>query len=118
MSDCIYTKLSGEKCRAKAIKGSSYCFSHNPETAIDKHLAVVKGGLSSKRVRLNLMPLNIETTQDISILLADTINRVRSGEMPPNIANCIGYLSGVLTKVYETSKLEQKVISLQEALNQ
>jgi len=118
MSDCIYIKQSGEKCKAKAMKGSSYCFTHNPGTKLEKHLAVVKGGLSSKRVRLDLMPLNIETPQDISILLADTINRVRSGEIPPNIANCIGYLSGVLTKVYETNKLEQKVISLQEALNE
>jgi hypothetical protein len=117
MSDCIYIKDNGEQCKAKAIKDSDYCFTHNPDTKIEKQMAVVKGGLNSKRVRLGLMPLSIETPHDINILLADTINRVRSGEMPPNIANTIGYLSGVLIKSYDTTKINERLISLQEALS-
>jgi len=91
------------------MKGSDYCFTHNPETKIEKHLAVVKGGLASKRVKLDLEPLSLKTPQGVAELLEDTINRVRSGEMPPNIANTIGYLAGHTLKALEVSNLDQRV---------
>jgi len=91
------------------MKGSDYCFTHNPETKIEKHLAVVKGGLASKRVKLDLEPLSLKTPQGVAELLEDTINRVRSGEMPPKIANTIGYLAGHTLKALEVSNLDQRV---------
>ncbi len=116
MSDCIYIKPDGERCQAKAMKDSKYCFTHNPDTQIEKHLAVVKGGLNSKRVKLHLQPLSIKTPQEISMLLEDTINKVRSGEMPPNIANTIGYLAGHALKALEASNLDQRVEMVESIL--
>jgi len=98
------------------MKGSDYCFTHNPDTQIEKHLAVVKGGLASKRVKLNLEPLSIKTPQEVSKLLEDTINRVRSGELPPNIANTIGYLAGHVLKAFEASNLDQRVEMVESIL--
>ena len=116
MGNCKAIKQNGEQCLAKAMKGSDYCFTHNPKMKEEKRLAVVKGGLNSKRVRLNLKPLNVRTPYEAGTLLEDTLNRVRSGEMPPNIANSIGYLTGVMIKAYEASKLEQRLIDLEDAL--
>ncbi len=116
MNDCIYIKQDGERCQAKAMKDSEYCFTHNPDTQTEKHLAVVKGGLSTKKVKLDLEPLSIRTPQEVSMLLEDTINQVRSGEMPPNIANTIGYLAGHALKALETAELEQKVIELEAVI--
>ena len=109
MSDCKFIKPDGEQCRARAMKGSEYCFTHNPDTQIEKHLAVVKGGLASKRVKLDLKPLSIKSPQEVGKLLEDTINGVRSGEIPPNIANTIGYLAGHALKALEASNLDQRV---------
>ena len=116
MSDCKFIKPDGEQCRAKAMKGSDYCFTHNPDMQIEKHLAVVKGGLNSKRVKLDLEPLSIKTPQEVSMLLEDTINKVRSGEIPPNIANTIGYLAGHTLKAIETADLQDKVIELEAVI--
>ena len=91
------------------MKGSEYCFTHNPDTQIEKHLAVVKGGLASKRVKLDLKPLSIKTPQEVGKLLEDTINGVRSGEIPPNIANTIGYLAGHALKAIEETNLDQRI---------
>jgi len=91
------------------IKGSNYCFSHNPDTKTEKHLAVVKGGLNSRKVSLDLAPLSIKDPQEVATLLEDTINGVRSGEIPPNIANTIGYLAGHTLKAIELVKLADKV---------
>jgi len=98
------------------MKGSDYCFTHNPDMQIEKHLAVVKGGLNSKRVKLDLEPLSIKTPQEVSMLLEDTINKVRSGEIPPNIANTIGYLAGHTLKAIETADLQDKVIELEAVI--
>ena len=116
MSDCKFIKPDGEQCRAKAMKGSDYCFTHNPDMQIEKHLAVVKGGLNSKRVKLDLEPLSIKTPQEVSMLLEDTINKVRSGEIPPNIANTIGYLAGHALKSLEMTDLKDKVTELEAVI--
>ena len=116
MSDCKFIKPDGEQCRAKAMKGSDYCFTHNPDTQTEKHLAVVKGGLNSKRVKLDLEPLSIKTPQEVSMLLEDTINKVRSGEIPPNIANTIGYLAGHALKSLEMTDLKDKVTELEAVI--
>lgn len=113
---CNYIKENGEQCNAKPIKGSKYCFSHNPDTKIEKHMAVVKGGLNSRKVNMDLEPLSIKTAQEISVLLENTINGVRSGEIPPNIANTIGYLAGHALKAFEVSKLNEKVELIQRVI--
>ena len=118
MPNCQHLKLDGGQCQAKAIKGSVYCFTHNPDTQIEKHLAVVKGGLNSKRVKLDLEPLSIKTPQEVSMLLEDTINKVRSGEIPPNIANTIGYLAGHALRALEDSNLDQRVEMVESILLQ
>lgn len=113
---CIYIKSDGGQCNAKPIKGSQYCFSHNPDTKIEKHLAVVKGGLNSKKVNLNLTPLSIKEDKEVAHLLEDTINGVRSGEIPPNIANTIGYLAGHALKAIELARYADKVESVERVL--
>lgn len=98
------------------MKGSDYCFTHNPDMQAEKHLAVVKGGLNSKRVKLKLEPLSVKTPQEVSMLLEDTINKVRSGEIPPNIANTIGYLAGHALKSLEMTDLKDKVAELEAVI--
>jgi hypothetical protein len=115
-NQCIYIKSSGEQCNARPIKGSKYCFSHNPDTKIEKHLAVVKGGLNSKKVNLDLAPLSIKDPKEVASLLEQTINGVRSGEIPPNIANTIGYLASHTLKAIEMAKYAEKVESVERVL--
>lgn len=115
-NQCIYIKEDGEQCNAKPMKDSQYCFSHNPDTKIEKHLAVVKGGLNSKKVNIDLIPLSIKDAKEVAHLLEDTINGVRSGEIPPNIANTIGYLAGHALKAIEISKYADKIESVERVL--
>ena len=116
MKACKAIKQNGEQCKAKAMNDSDYCFTHNPEMKEEKRLAVIKGGLNSGRVKLDLEPLNVRTPYEAGTLLEDTLNRVRTGEMPTNIANSVGYLVTVMLKAYEASRLEQRLDDLEEAL--
>lgn len=113
---CKYIKDNGEQCNATPMKDAGYCFSHNPDTQVEKRLAVVKGGLNSRKVNLNLEPVNLKEAQEIVALLEDTINGVRSGEIPPNIANTIGYLAGHALKAIELARYADKVESVERIL--
>ncbi len=114
--NCNYIKENGENCGAAPMKDCNYCFSHNPETQIEKHLAVVKGGLASRKNELNLEPVSIKNPQEVAVLLESTINGVRSGEISPNIANTVGYLASHILRALEASNLDQRVEMVESIL--
>ncbi len=98
---------------------SEFCFSHNPETAAEKELAVLQGGLAPK-VRKEpelLKPIPLRTTEDVVFLIQDTINRVRTEPMTHQKANSVGYLAGIALKAFETGRLEEQLKLIQNALN-
>lgn len=113
---CQFIKEDGSQCGAMAMKDSTFCFSHNPDTQEEKQLAVQKGGFASKKADLNLIPVDVKTPQQVATLLEDTINRVRSGEVPPNIANTIGYLAGHMLKALEVSNMDERVEMIESIL--
>lgn len=106
---CQFIKDNGEQCEAIAMKDATFCFTHNPETQEEKHLAVVKGGENSRKSVLGLESIAVQTPQQVVVLLESTINGVRSGEVPPNIANTIGYLAGHMLKALEVFNLDQRL---------
>lgn len=115
---CAYKKANGQKCQAQAMKGSKFCFTHNPKTRKEHALAVTKGGKLSRRNRLNLEPVKTQSPQDVVKVLEQTINGIRSGEVPPNIANTVGYLCGHLLKAIELAKYANKLETIEKILTE
>ena len=114
---CTHIKKNWEKCNAYAMKWSKFCYLHNPDIPDEeKKLAQAKWGKVWKTEKLNLVPLIIKDTYDITDLLVDTINKVRSGDMDVKTANCVWILCGYLMKSYEMTKLEDKLDSIKDAL--
>lgn len=106
---CQFIKTDGNRCEANAMENSSFCFSHNPEVAEEKKEAVIKGGSTPRKNTLNLPPISIKNVKDVVLLLEDSVNRVRSGEMPVNTANCLAYLANCILKALETSEIEKRL---------
>jgi hypothetical protein len=113
---CTYLKSDGSACNANAMKDSQFCFSHNPDTQTEKHIATVKGGENSRSIELNLSPVTLQKPEHVVALLGDTINGVRSGEIPPNVANTVGYLAGHLLKAMEISNLAGRLELVESVL--
>jgi len=108
---CEFIKSDGSQCHANAMSNSDYCYLHNPEIAEEtKRLNQIKGG-KNRAVMLKeaLPPMKIQTPDDTVSLLADTIGRVRGGEMDIKVANCLGFLCGHLLKAFEVARLNDKV---------
>ena len=107
---CQFIKEDGAQCEGFTMENSEFCFSHNPESKDAKLEAVIKGGLAPKKITLNLPPVEVKTVTDVIILLEDTINQLRTGEIPSsNPANTIGFLCGHILKALEISKVENKL---------
>ncbi len=108
---CIFIKPNGDQCEANAMTQSDYCYLHNPEISQeDKQLAKVKGGKArALAVKTALPELPIKTPNDTVTLMADTISRVRAGEMDIRVANCLGFLTDKLLKAFEVARLNDKV---------
>lgn len=117
---CKHTKDNGEQCNANAMTGSDFCFLHNPEISEeDKKEAQTRGGQNRARIIKEALPeIKIKTSKDAVLLLTDTINRVRAGEMDTKIATTIGYLSGHLIKAYEVSDLEERFSRLEKTIEE
>lgn len=93
------------------MKGSDYCFTHDPERREEHLQASRKGGLakSDNEPRALLPPIDLTKPEGMITLLADTINRVRSarpdGTIDIGTANSIGHLSGKLIEAHKLSLL-------------
>jgi len=113
---CQFIKDDGSQFGARAIKETMYCFSHNPDTQHEKHLAVVRGGQARKDIEMNLPAMELKNPHQVVDLLAETINGVRAGEIPPNIANTVGYLAGHMLKAIETANLDLRLEMVESVL--
>ena len=49
-------------------------------------------------------------------LLGDTINRTRTGQIDPRVANSAGYLCGILLRAFEVSNVEDRLATLETAV--
>jgi hypothetical protein len=115
---CTYIKTSGEECNANATSNSNYCFTHNPEYAEQKALAVQRGGANRKHYEAYGEAVTLETPKDIKVLLSKVINGVWTGNIPSTApANTIGFLARCFLDAHEDSDLEERLIALEDRLN-
>lgn len=108
---CNFIKADGERCQAHAMKGSEFCFLHNPAVPDEvKQRAWQEGGKNRVlAVRGQLPPIEINRPEDAVSVLTDTIKRVREGSLDIRVANCLGVLCGHLLKAYEVTNLDNRL---------
>ena len=103
---CTYIKSNKQRCKAKAIKNSNYCFTHHPDYNKERALARRKGGLSRRHYNCyHSKPIPLNSPQDAQALLALTINGVIRGKIPASQpANTIGFLARCWLDAYKEGK--------------
>ncbi|RJO58949.1 hypothetical protein C4546_05105 [Candidatus Parcubacteria bacterium] len=113
---CQFTKQDGQQCEGNAIYDSQYCFSHNPDSRQAKNEAVLNGGLALKKIKFELEEVEIKSIQDITALLAKTINELRTNKIPPKIAVNIGYLSNIMITSLKEGEIEKRLEVIENAI--
>ena len=108
---CEFIKTNGVKCEAHAIKGSEFCYFHNPDISDEEKKEAQSNGGKTKALTLKepLPELVLAEPADTVLLITDTISRVRAGKLDIRTANCLGFLSDKLLKAFEVSQLNSRV---------
>jgi len=115
---CKEIKKDGTQCNANAMSGLDFCYTHNPDIPDEeKKEAQARGGQNRALLIDNPLPeIAVVKIDDVVLLLADTVNQVRTGKMNVKIANCLGTLSGQLIKALELAKYADKLDLLEGLL--
>jgi len=115
-NQCRFVRSTGERCRAKRVSGSDFCFFHDPAKVSERKAACRKGGHSRKMVTLpkETVEFEIKKANDVVRLLSVTINQVRKGEIDPRVANAVGYLSGIILKAREQGDIDQRLKQIEQ----
>jgi len=61
-------------------------------------------------------PGTVPSPDDVLLLLADTIDEVKTGQLDPKVANSVGYLVGVMLKALEYDALNERLAALEAAV--
>ena len=60
--------------------------------------------------------MQISEPDDAILLITDTINRVRAGELDIRTANCLGFLADKLLNAFEVAKLKDKIDFVEQVI--
>jgi hypothetical protein len=117
---CEFRKKNGELCGADAQTGKNLCVFHDPARADDGHRARQAGGVHRSHSAA-VLPSDtpdhpLGDTNQVSVLLADSINRLRRGQLDPRVANSMGYLANVLLKALD-QRLEDRLAHLEAVIS-
>lgn len=114
MARCGAIKRDGERCKADAMPGAEWCYSHHPDHAEERRRRARKGGKSGGRGRSN------GELREIKALCEDLTGRVLAGELAPGLAAVANQLINTRLraveqerKVKETEELEERIEALE-----
>jgi len=112
-AQCEATTRQGARCRNAPIPGTRLCYFHTPGAAA---AAGKTGGENRRRLPLVLRgagTVHLETVEEVRLVLADTINRLRAGTIDGKTANALGFLCNISKSVVEASEFEKRLSELE-----
>jgi hypothetical protein len=117
---CHFRKKDGGHCGANAQPANGLCVFHDPATA-DDGLRARQAGRVHRSQAAAVLPSDtpdhpLGDTNQVSVLLADSINRLRRGQLDPRVANAMGYLASVLLKALD-QRLEERLAHLEAVIS-
>ncbi len=120
LAACAATRADDSPCRGKARPGSTFCAFHDPAVAANRAEGRKAGGRKRSRPAAVLSPdaadVPLASVRDVVVLLGDTVNRVRKGELDAKTGNCLGVLSGVLLRALEEGDLAEQIRELRSSI--
>jgi hypothetical protein len=117
---CDFRKKNGQRCGADAQSGKTLCVFHDPAKAAAGRRARRLGGINRSHTAAALPPETpdhpLNNVHDVSLLLGQSINQVRRGQLAPRVATAVGYLAGILLSALQQGPLEERLQRLEATL--
>lgn len=104
------------------MKGTSYCYYHNPAISEEeKKQARVRGGKGNRNTvnaQLVTFKEDVKTPEGVKVLLETTVHELRGGVIDTDVARTTGYLCMQLLKAIEVSDTEKRIEELEKKVFQ
>jgi len=120
MKHCKAKTQSGKPCKMRPIKGSDYCFNHDPAAAAQRAVARKRGGESRHNPHagdLNTIPERISNIQDVRRILDYVRNELLTLENSIGRNRELRALSETYMRSFEIGELEERIAALEERFN-
>ena len=107
-------KCKKDNCRAKAMKGSEYCYFHDPEFADKRKEDQAKGGRRGRGLYQDLGDCTLENLKGVLWNTLGELRHSKSGLV--SRARAIASVSSVLIQVINESSLESRIEALERRI--
>lgn len=108
---CLGLTKRGNPCQFGPLDGQDYCLWHSPDPGTQQKakLAAQKGALASapRYLPKDHPAARIRSVEEALVMVEETIQAVRVGELGANVANSVFYGVSVASKLLELQVLEQ-----------
>jgi hypothetical protein len=116
---CNGKKKSGERCGAVALENGLCALHSDPARAVELGR---KSGRARRNVRFSTATedcpaLSLRSVGDVTELLAETINQVRTRRIDPRVANTVGYLATGMLKALQQGDIEGRLRAMEVVLS-
>ncbi|HEY3420611.1 MAG TPA: hypothetical protein VGK23_08680 [Methanomassiliicoccales archaeon] len=115
---CAHISASGASCGAWAVKGSTFCFYHDPrpDAIAKRERSRAKGNRRSNAQDglENWTSHPIKSIEQLSGALSDLFNAGMSGDITTNRLTALSSVANALMKSIEGSGIEERLTALEE----
>ena len=111
---CTFIKKNGERCQARKLHGSDFCYFHSPQVVVERAEARRRGGLRRHGGKGETGAYVIKSGRDVLTILEDVINDTCALEQTTGRAKTIGYLCQVILRGFEVTEMENRLTALEE----
>ncbi|MDL1911527.1 hypothetical protein FBQ81_12695 [Chloroflexi bacterium CFX6] len=121
MAQCKAKTTNGQPCRSQAIKGSQFCFIHDPAQGTKRAQARKKGG-QRRRVAhhgdLSKIPAQVRTIGDVLAVLDYALIETLAHENSIQRGRLIVAIAGAFIEAIKTGEFEARLAALEELQKQ
>lgn len=119
MAICKSVTTNGQPCQAQAIKGSRFCFIHDPASGAARAKARKRGG-ERRRVphagKHETIPAQVRTIGDVLAVLDYALAEVMPLENSIQRGRLIVAIAGAFVEAIKTGELESRLAAIESAL--
>ncbi len=108
--------MAGRRCQAPVVKGSDFCFAHEPSLAQKRAEWRRAGGKKSGKQAVLAEAAAIRTPAEVKDLLGRTVEGLQRGDIDARTANAVGYLCNLLLKAIKETDLAERLEKLERAV--
>jgi hypothetical protein len=119
MAKCKATTTSGQPCQAQAIKGSRFCFTHDPTSGAARALARRRGGQRNRTPHAGNsenIPAQVRTLDDVLKVLDYALTEAMPLENSIQRGRLIVAIASAFVEAIKTGELENRLAALESAL--